>query len=226
MLKTYHPSANSNFDFTPPHQADYYESTAPVRWVVSAILPMIVNGRSVGFVQGDIDYNKLRATLDTVYHENEIDITVITSDGTIVYDRDFSKVNSTFDQGVFSQLRGSEGSFVNNRQGDSSLIVYRRSDVTGWYLIASIPYSALLNPGYAVSRTILFIILPISLLIAIALFLLLSKQLRQPWSKLVHRVETVNVANYKPTQIDYGVGEIAELGQKVRDDAGSKQLTD
>ena len=45
------------------------------------------------------------------------------------------------------------------------MIVYLQSDVTGWYLIASIPYSALLNPSYAVSQTILFVILPISLLL-------------------------------------------------------------
>jgi two-component system sensor histidine kinase YesM len=86
--------------------------------------------------------------------------------------------------------------------------------VTGWYLIASVPYSALLNPGYAVSTTILFIILPLSLVITIVTFFLLSKQFRKPWNRLVHRMETVNVANYQPVQIDYGVGEIAELGGK------------
>ncbi len=213
-LTSYHRSENSNFDFTPPHQADYYETNSPVRWVVSAILPMTVQGRAVGFLQGDIDYEKLRTVLDSVYKQNEIEITVVTSDGDIVFDRDIDKVNSQFDQDIFAQLGGTSGSFVNRQQDDSSMIVYLQSSITEWYLIASIPYSALLTPGYAVSRTILFIILPISLLIALVLFLFISKQIRQPWNKLARRMETATVADHQPMQIDYGVGEIAELGRK------------
>ena len=30
----------------------------------------------------------------------------------------------------------------------------------------------------------------------------------------MHRIETATVADYQPMQIDYGVGEIAELGRK------------
>ncbi len=213
-LKNYHPSANSNFDFTSPHQADYYETGSPVRRVVSSILPLTVQGRVTGFLQGDIDYEKLRAVLDTVYNQNEIEITVITSKGTIVFDRNLDQVNAQVDDELFGHLQGAEGSFINQQQSESKLIVYLQSDVTGWYLIASIPYSALLTPSYTVSRTILFVILPISLLIALALFMFLSWQLRQPWSRLVHRIETATLANYQSETIDYGVGEIAELGSK------------
>ncbi len=213
-LKNYHPSITSNFDFTPPHQANYYVTNSPIRRVVSSILPMTVQGRMVGFLQGDIDYEKLRAVLDTVYRQNEIEITVVTSKGTIVFDRNLDQVNAQVDDELFSHLQGVEGSFVNRQQNDSNLIVYLQSGVTGWYLIASIPYSALLTPSYTVSRTILFVILPISLLAALALFMFLSRQLRQPWSRLVHRIETATVTNYLPEKIDYGVGEIAELGSK------------
>ncbi len=213
-LRNYQPGENSNFRFTPPHQADYYEGTVPVKWVVSAILPLTVEGRTLGFLQGDIDYEKLRTLLDTVYKQNEIEITIVTSDGAIVFDRDINNVNLQLDHEIFSQLDGNAGTFVTSGQDDNNMIVYLQSDVTGWYLIASIPYSALLGPAYTVSRTILFVILPLSLLIAIAIFLLIARQIRQPWSKLVHRVETVTVANYQPAQIDYGVGEIAELGEK------------
>ncbi|MBK9746618.1 MAG: histidine kinase [Chloroflexi bacterium] len=213
-LQTYHPSGNSNFGFTGPHLANYYVANSPARWVVSSVLPLMIQGRTLGYVQGDIDYEKLRDGLDTVYRQNEIEITVVTTDGVIIFDRDLSRVNTPLDPALLSQLEATEGTFVNQGQGDSSLNVYLQSEVTGWYLIASIPYSALLNPAYQVSSTILFVILPVSLLIALALFLFLSDQIRQPWSKLVHRIETVTVADYEPAQIDYGVGEIAELGDK------------
>lgn len=213
-LSNYHPSRNSNFGFTPPHLADYYETGSPVRRVVSSILPMTVQGRTVGFLQGDIDYEKLHAVLDTVYQQNEIEITVVTADGVIVFDQDFDRVGAQLDHILFLQLQGSDGAFVSQQQDDNSMVVYLQSDVTGWYLIGSIPYAALLNPGYSVSQTILFVILPISLLLALALFLFISRQLSQPWNRLVHRVETATVANYQPAQIDYGVGEIAELGIK------------
>lgn len=213
-IKNYHPAINSNFDFTSPHQADYYESAFPVRWVVSSVLPLIVQGRVAGYLQGDIDFEKLRAVLDTVYRQNDIEITVATSKGTIVFDRNLDQVNAQVDGELFGHLQGTEGSFINQQQNERNLIVYLQSDVTGWYLIASIPYSALLTPSYTVSRTILFVILPISLLVALALFMVLSWQLRQPWSRLVHRIETATLANYQPKKIDYGVGEIAELGSK------------
>ena len=213
-LQTYRPSENSNFSFTGPHLADYYEADYPVRWVVSSVLPLTSQRRTLGFVQGDIDYEKLRDVLDTVYRQNEIEITVASADGAIVFDRDINQVNVQLEPALLSQLQGTEGAFVNQREDGGSLIVYLRSEVTGWYLIASIPYTALLNPGYRVSSTILFVILPISLSIALALFLFLSEQLRRPWSKLAHRIETVTVANYQPAEIDYGVGEIAELGNR------------
>ncbi|MBK8030794.1 MAG: histidine kinase [Chloroflexi bacterium] len=106
--------------------------------------------------------------------------------------------------------------FVNRGQGRQQPQCVLQSEVTGWYLIASIPYAALLNPAYQVSSTILFVILPVSLLIALALFLFLSDQIRQPWSKLVHRIETVTVADYEHAQIDYGVGKSPSWGTSLR----------
>jgi two-component system sensor histidine kinase YesM len=212
-LSKYRPSENSNFYFTPPHKSDYYISSGPTHLVVSAILPVIDQGRTVGYLQGDLDYDALHALLDRIYQQNDIEITMLTSDGVIVFDRDNSRVNTQLDQGIVSRLMGQEGSFITNGQ-DSGMVIYSKSPVTDWYLVASIPYSALLSPGYSVSTTILLIILPVSLLIALITVFVISKQIREPWSRLVHRIETTNVANYSPAQIDYGVGEIAELGNK------------
>lgn len=213
-LKSYRPSKHSNFYFSPPHLADYYAAGFQVRWVVSSILPIIDDGRTVGYLQGDIDYEALRTLLDKIYHQNEIEITMVTAEGVIVFDRNRDRVNSPLQPDIFERLVGTEGSFVDSRQNDNTMIIYQKSDVTDWYLIASIPYSALLNTSYAVSRNILFLILPISLAVALVIFFLLSRQLRQPWNRLIHRMETVNVANYTPAAIDYGVGEIADLGNR------------
>jgi len=213
-LASYRPSQYSNFHFTPPHLADYYETGAPLRWVISSILPVISDGRTLGYLQGDIDYEVLRRLLDNPHYQNDIEITMVTSDGVIVFDRNREQVNSRLDQSILTQLVGTEGSFAANWQGQSALVVYQKSDVTDWLLVASIPYSALLRPSYAVSTTILFVILPLSLLVALLVFFLIARQLRQPWNRLIRRMETVNVANYQPAEIDYGVGEIAELGNR------------
>ncbi len=213
-LKSYRPSKHSNFYFSPPHLADYYTPGSPVRWVVSSILPIKSEGRTVGYLQGDIDYETLRTLLDRIYHQNDIEITMVTADGMIAFDRDSSRLNSQLDPRIFARLQGTEGSFVDSQPNGNAMIVYQRSDVTDWYLIASVPYSTLLNTSYSVSKNILFFILPISLAVALIIFLLISRQLRQPWSRLIHRMETVNVANYTPATLDYGVGEIAELGHQ------------
>jgi two-component system sensor histidine kinase YesM len=213
-INNYIPSENSNFSFTSPHKADYYTSTAPILLVVSSILPLTDQGKTLGYLQGDLDYAKMNDLLNTVYRQNDIDITMVTSGGNIVFNRENQKINTRFDSEIFDEIKGNAGSFVNRGNSDSSLIVYRRSDVTGWFLIASIPYSALLSPGYSISIKILLIILPISLVLALVIFVLISNQFRKPLSKLVYRIENVDITNYRPVDIDYGVGEIADVGRK------------
>jgi two-component system, sensor histidine kinase YesM len=213
-LTKYHASENSRFYFTPPHLADYYETVGPKSWVVSSILPIIDQGKTLGYLQGDIDFEKMNNLLDTVFRQNEIALTVVTSDGDIVFDHDINKINSQFNNEIFKDIQGNEGSFINSGIEVSSMIVYQKSTITGWYLIASVPYSTILNPGYSVSITILFIILPISLLLALIIFVFISNQFNKPLSKLMNRIESVDVANYRPEQIDYGVGEIADVGRK------------
>lgn len=213
-LADYRPSDHSNFHFTPPHLADYYVADASVRWVVSSILPITYDGKTLGYLQGDIDYEVLRRLLDSIYHQNDINISIITADGVVVFDRNRDQVNSRADPKILTQLVGTEGSFAADWQGESALIVYQRSEVTDWFLVASIPYAALLKPSYAVSTNILFVILPLSLVVALLVFFLIARQLRQPWNRLIRRMETATVANYRPAGIDYGVGEIAELGNR------------
>lgn len=182
--------------------------------VVSSILPITYDGKTLGYLQGDIDYEVLRRLLDTIYRQNDIEISIITADGVVVFDRNRGQVNSRVDPKILTQLVGTEGSFAADWQRESALIVYRRSAITNWFLVASIPYVALLKPSYAVSTNILFVILPLSLVVALLVFFLIARQLRQPWNRLIRRMETATVANYRPADIDYGVGEIAELGNR------------
>ena len=44
-LQTFRQSPNSNFSFTGPHRADYYEAGAPANWVVSSVLPLTAQRR-------------------------------------------------------------------------------------------------------------------------------------------------------------------------------------
>ena len=61
-IRNYQPG-NSFFSFTPPYEADYY-AAQPHR-VFSAVLPIRENGELIGYVQGNLNYQKVTGMLES-----------------------------------------------------------------------------------------------------------------------------------------------------------------
>lgn len=76
-LREYYDPDELKFYFTPPHYSIYYPDGANKTLVISAVLPVFINQKFSGFIQGDIDYNKMKKLMNTVYSQNEIDIILL-----------------------------------------------------------------------------------------------------------------------------------------------------
>lgn len=216
-LNPYRGLANRRIYFSLPHMDNYYESAATPSLVMSAILPVFQHGTAVGFIVGDIDYDLLKRVLDDIYRQNHIDIAMISGNGTYVFARNPSRVNTKVASAVVEKIHGTKGefSFVLNRE--RYLAVFLKSSVTGWYLLAEVPYASILKPSTRVSRTIIFVVLPISVLCAILMTLFLSRRVREPLSRLIERMEEVDVEKFHPHDRSYGDDEIGHLGRKFEE---------
>lgn len=216
-LQPYRHLTEHRIYFTAPHMNDYYETGASPSLVVSAILPVFAEGRRLGFVIGDIDYPMLSSVLDEIYRQNAINISMVSDTGLYVFHRDGRQVNAKVDPGLLSQMRGEEGEFPYASPSGRQLCVYQKSTVTGWYLLASIPYSSILRPSANVARIILFLIMPFSLCCAVGLTVLLSRRIRRPLARLVRRIEQVDIEHFEPMSLPDEVGEIANLRHKFEE---------
>ena len=96
-LLPYRNLTERRFYFTAPHKNDYYETGAVSSLVVSAILPVFQEGKRLGYVIGDIDYDLLRGVLDEIYRQNDFDISLVSDAGLLVLSRNPALVNTRVD---------------------------------------------------------------------------------------------------------------------------------
>lgn len=216
-LLPYRNLTERRFYFTAPHKNDYYETGAIPSLVVSAILPVFQEGRRLGYVIGDVDYDLLRGVLDEIYRQNDIDISLVSDSGLLVFSRNPDLVNTRVDPRILAHVDKDQGEFTYDSGPGRQLCVYQKSPVTGWYLLASIPFSAMLRPSTHVSRTVLLLIMPISLLCAIGLTFLLGRRIRQPLAQLVERMERVDFERLEPLSVADDGGEISHLSRKFEE---------
>lgn len=213
-IKHYSPGENSNFFFVPPHISDYYSNVSSKKLVVSVILPIATDRKRVGFIQGDLDYGKLKQLLDKVYEQNEISVSMVTNEGTMVFNQSEKMINKRLDKKLLLHMKDDSGTFIEKISGERNLFIYKKSDISGWYLLAQIPYTVILEAGQTIFYKIIFIIMPISILVTLTISYFLVRQIKKPLGELCLRVEQVDVENFIFQEVNYGTLEIDILGAK------------
>ena len=139
---------------------------------------------------------------------------MVDQDGIINFHPQEELVGSRMDGGIAQEVLAKEkGNFVYKNDISSKLIVFSRSDVTGWFLVAEIPYDAIFNPIFEIKNAILWII-GLSILFVIIFSLIIARQISKPLNTLIMRMEKVIQHDFYPYENDYGYGEVAVLGKK------------
>ena len=132
-------SGNTNFYFTLPYKADYYADTPHT--VFSVVLPVIENGETIGYVQGNLNYDRVIGMLETPRGSRKVDGTTfgaITDKGDIVFMGDDSFLPDDEQIGLLlSEMKSSEGRFT-IREPKKSLIVCQHLKESNWIFLGMI----------------------------------------------------------------------------------------
>lgn len=122
-------------------------------------------------------------------------IIFVDTEGTVAYHSDSSLfLQSISDQKIFQKMVESDqgsGYFLHEYQGIKSFVFYSKSQDSPLYLMRIFPYTVIME-GILDMRTTTFLLILLSVVIALLLGFLASRRLYKPINQLVSRVESEN----------------------------------
>lgn len=92
-------------------------------------------------------------------NEDDMEYMILDKNNTIVYNQEKSKIGSKPDKGLLTNLKNSSGSFTCNIEGVDKYVIYNKSIMNSWIMVALIPekcISSKLN-GFMVDSIIQFV---------------------------------------------------------------------
>ena len=216
------------FYYSTVHMNQYYDTRREGgNRVISVLLPLKYQRTYYGYIQVDMDYEKLYAQLYQFYGQQETDITIINEEGIVLFDKEKEDLDQIIDESIRESCEGTNGYFTICEDGVKRLMVYQKLEETDWYLLAGIPYSNLTSVCDYVLKILWLVILPIFMIISVLGAIAISKKISKPLSKLIKRVECVNIEEYEYQEIDYGVDVLNQLGERFEDSYGKiRELID
>ncbi len=209
-IRDYSPGTGTYFCYVLPWEIDCY--VAKLHKVFSVVLPIFSNRTLIGYVQGNMGYRDLLRKFQTSKNIDGMEIMVINERGEVVFSEDESAIGRKCEKDYLASMTENSGTFEYAGE-ERELVVYRKSEITNWYFLASTTYSSLLSPGYALAKSMLLGVLPATLLLMGVIIFYLSLRIRKPVQKLLVRVEEADPEHYEPGPSGYGVLEIDALGE-------------
>ena len=158
----------------------------------------------------DIDYTIIKNIFEDVDVENYKDILLINDDGTIVYSHDEKAIGKKIDVSLYDQtFKGNYGSYFKTINSKEQLIIYAKSNVSGWKLVQVIPVQKLLVNATGV-RNKIFLIGLICLMLSIVFSVGISSNVSNPVKKLIKVMNKVEEGNL---EVKLDITSHDEIGQ-------------
>jgi two-component system sensor histidine kinase YesM len=148
------------------------------------------------------------------YKQNNNPIYIIDKSGTCVSSSEKqwvgkSMTNEEFIKPVLDSARS--GSFDLKDKKSSSLVVFKKSNLTGWSLVQKISYAPLYEQTAVLLRTSIGIFIG-SILIASLFTMFISSNLTQPLKRILNRMRKISNGNFERDPSLEGNDEMGELG--------------
>jgi two-component system sensor histidine kinase YesM len=197
------------------HVCDYYPTSGlPYNRIVSAVLPVYGQEKVLGYIICDINMNKLKNLSNSFERSKDGIIYMVDQQGKIIFHPEEAMLEKQMDSGIKNRVLSKEsGNLVYQYKGGTDLVIFSRSSVTGWTLVAQIPYSNIYSPVME-TRTMIYWIIGISIICIILISIIIANQIRKPLDALVHNMQTIEQQDFKPVSSNYGYGETAILGER------------
>lgn len=215
-IRNYTPG-ESYFYFTIPYEADYY-ADEPHK-VFSAVLPIRENGKVIGYVQGNLNYEKVTGMLKSSLkgrREAESVFGAITRDGDIVFADDASAADDGQADLILANSVSESGTFEIQKP-EKQMVIYRKLSATGWIFFAKISYRVIQQPILRETMVLVLLVLPVSILLMSLSIMLLARRIQRPMERLKNRVEHVDIENYEPERAEYEIYEVQIVADRFED---------
>jgi two-component system sensor histidine kinase YesM len=214
-LKELVAKSEKGIQYISTHECDYYPKTElPYDKIVSAVLPVYDNTQNIGYIICDINLRKLNRIFDSLNLSHDGVIFMVDQQGKIIFHPNEENLEKQIPREIADHiLTESKGTLENKHGSKTDLIIFSKSEVTNWVLVAQIPYKEIYSAIHEM-EFILFLIIGISIVCIIVFSLIIAGQIRKPLNLLIKNIERVEQHNFESCQNDYGYGEIAVIGKK------------
>ncbi|MFB9276873.1 cache domain-containing sensor histidine kinase [Cohnella cellulosilytica] len=200
--------------FISTHASDYYIGKNAQDKVLSALLSVVDNGKVLGYVLCDINLQKFSEIAQTVSVGSASQIYMVDQNGEIIVHSDPAAVGGRIGDSLRQRMSGAgSGYFQAQRDGGDRLIVFNRSQVTGWTLVGEIPYAQIEQTANQ-NRKAIWVTLIVGILLVIVISYVVSKQITKPIKALLSRIRNVQKHDFNAQPTDYGYGEVAIIGER------------
>ena len=214
-ITSYKPGS-SNFYFTLPYTADYY-TTVP-HLVFSVVLPVRENGAIIGYVQGNLNYERVTGMLykSSGKTVGGTSFGAVTQDGKVVFSEGeedlYDKVNAI----IPAEVTANSGRFE-IPDGGRQMVVYQKLSETDWIFLGMIDYRTMIAPVIREAGVLILLILPLSILLMSIVIYFLARRIQKPVERLKNRVENVDIETYEPEEISYEISEVQIVAERFED---------
>ncbi len=211
---------NGNAYFSSPHVQQLVNLRYP--WVFS-YSKEINYSREDGIIDKgilliDIKYEKIKELIKSIDIGTGGYLYIIDNEGEIVIHPYQTLINAKlFKENLSNNNEQIYGSFNTNYNGETTFVDIQTIDWTRWRVVGKVPISSMINAGIKSFVIIILIILFFALTITIFMARFVSNIITSPIRQLEKEMESIDIINTNPIQLEKGSYEVKALSSSFVD---------
>jgi len=214
-MKPFVESQKSGFYYTKAHVADYYYGRGNEHEnVISVIFAIRHNGKIIGYIVTDLDFQKLNDIVSTGTTVDGLGFFVADESGAIRFSGNSEDINDKLSDEMMKKLTEKK-SFVSEFHGIKMFCSHSKSDTTGWEFIGMVPRKNVIEPMLRMMKILILLVMPVFLLLAVFISVIISDKVKRPLNDIVEQMEKMDIDRPTIFTVNNSVGEINYLAEKI-----------
>lgn len=213
-------AGNGNAYFSSPHVQQLLIPRYP--WVLSyskEINYTDENGnQNKGIILIDIKYEKIKELIEAIDIGNGGYLYIIDTAGELVIHPKQTLINANlFNEDLSNINEKIYGSFNVKSNGENKFVDIQTIDWTRWRVVGVVPINSMINEGIKSFVFIILIVLLVSLALTIFIGRFVSNIITSPIRHLEEEMESIDILNTNPIQLEKGSYEVKALSKSFVD---------
>lgn len=214
-MKPFVESQKSGFYYTKAHTADYYYERGNKHGnVISVIFAVKHNGKIIGYIITDLDFQKLNNIVSAGRNVNGLTFLVVDDSGVIRFSGNSEDINNSLPGEIIQKLKEKK-SFVFTFHDTKMFCSHSKSDTTKWEFIGIVPRKNIIAPMIRMMKILILFVMPVFLVLAIFISVVISDKVKMPLNDIVDQIEKMDIDQPTVFTVKNSVGEINYLAEKI-----------